>query len=429
MASQRSLNAVYDLFDLLSLPRPSAARAQRLANELDTGQRTLAQMRDALIQFIANEQGVSFDSALAYVIRRIFERHGVPIATSKETQQQRIARLVQEVKRGRSLHDIRAWVRDFAAEQQSRSPSPATSSGSTTKPATPATPEPTPDPATDPATGAGPDPKPVDWLERARTLFPWMPEPLLKVFADAWAETGDTEVALARMRQSPQYDRYFAGNRRPDGTFRMTEAEYMSTIRAYRTLLSDFGLNPDLFQKRFVSLIEGEVSPLELRERLGAAYEGIVANIPQVREFYARYGYDLSDAAIFASVIDPEIGDAILARRIAVAQVGGEGLARGFDVDLSFAERLADAGLSQQEARGFFARAEAELPTLETLARRHYDPDDTFDLGEFAELAVFGDSEQARRVRRLLDAEIALFSERLGSIAADDFRLTGLRAR
>lgn len=423
MASQRSLNAVYDLFDLLSLPRPSAARAQRLANELDTGQRTLAQMRDALIQFIANEQGVSFDSALAYVIRRIFERHGVPIATSKETQQQRIARLVQEVKRGRSLHDIRAWVRDFAAEQQSRSPSPATSSGSTTKPA-PATPEePTPDPETDP------DPKPVDWLERARTLFPWMPEPLLKVFADAWAETGDTEVALAQMRQSPQYDRYFAGNRRPDGTFRMTEAEYMSTIRAYRTLLSDFGLNPDLFQKRFVSLIEGEVSPLELRERLGAAYEGIVANIPQVREFYARYGYDLSDAAIFASVIDPEIGDAILARRIAVAQVGGEGLARGFDVDLSFAERLADAGLSQQEARGFFARAEAELPTLETLARRHYDPDDTFDLGEFAELAVFGDSEQARRVRRLIDAEIALFSERLGSIAADDFRLTGLRAR
>lgn len=421
MASQRSLNAVYDLFDLLSLPRPSAARAQRLANELDTGQRTLAQMRDALIQFIANEQGVSFDSALAYVIRRIFERHGVPIATSKETQQQRIARLVQEVKRGRSLHDIRAQVRQFAAEQ-SRSPSRATSSGSTTKP-TPATPEPTPDPATDP------DPKPVDWLEQARTLFPWMPEPLLKVFADAWAETGDTEVALARMRQSPQYDRYFAGNRRPDGTFRMTEAEYMSTIRAYRTLLSDFGLNPDLFQKRFVSLIEGEVSPLELRERLGAAYEGIIANIPQVREFYARYGYDLSDAAIFASVIDPEIGDAILARRIAVAQVGGEGLARGFDVDLSFAERLADAGLSQQEARGFFARAEAELPTLETLARRHYDPDDTFDLGEFAELAVFGDSEQARRVRRLIDAEIALFSERLGSIAADDFRLTGLRAR
>ena len=423
MASQRSLNAVYDLFDLLSLPRPSAARAQRLANELDTGQRTLAQMRDALIQFIANEQGVSFDSALAYVIRRIFERHGVPVATSKETQQQRIARLVQEVKRGRSLHNIRAQVRQFAAEQQSRSPSPATSSGSTTKPA-PATPEePTPDPATDP------DPKPVDWLEQARTLFPWMPEPLLKVFADAWAETGDKDVALARMRQSPQYDRYFAGNRRPDGTFRMTEVEYMSTIRAYRTLLSDFGLNPDLFQKRFVSLIEGEVSPLELRERLGAAYEGIVANIPQVREFYARYGYDLSDAAIFASVIDPEIGDAILARRIAVAQVGGEGLARGFDVDLSFAERLADAGLSQQEARGFFARAEAELPTLETLARRHYDPDDTFDLGEFAELAVFADSEQARRVRRLIDAEIALFSERLGSIAADDFRLTGLRAR
>lgn len=269
----------------------------------------------------------------------------------------------------------------------------------------------------------------ADYTDAARALLPWLPDELVRIYAEQWAETGDRELALAYMRQSDAYDQYFAGNRRDDGSFRMSEQEYMATMDAYSRVFEDFGLNSNVFIGRRVELLEGEVSPQELVQRLGAAYEGIVTNIPQVREFYAtQYGMQLSDAAIFASFIDPDVGDAILNRRISVAQIGGEGLARGLDVDLGFAERLDAGGVSQGQAREFFSQAEAQLPILERLVERHRDPDDSFDLGEFADLAIFGDSDQARRMRRLLDAEASTFTDQTGTIATqNDLTVSGLR--
>jgi hypothetical protein len=68
---------------------------------------------------------------------------------------------------------------------------------------------------------------------------------------------------------------------------------------------------------------------------------------------------------------------------------------------------------------------------LDDLARRHRDPDDTFDLNEFADANVFGDAAQTRRIRRLLRQEASLFSPReVGSVQIqDDFALTGLTPR
>lgn len=271
----------------------------------------------------------------------------------------------------------------------------------------------------------------ANFEEQTRLLFPWMPANLVKIYAEAWAETGDHNLALGTLRDSAEYEAFFVGIKREDDSLRMTEQEWFSTREAYTRLFSDFGLNPTLFQDRYVELMEGDVSPSELAARLGGAYEQIITNIPQVREFYANnFGVQMTDQAIFASFIDPDIGEGILQHRISVAQVGGQGLAHGFDVDLNFATSLADFGLSQQGAGEFFTSAEAQLPILETLALRHHDPDDTFDLGEFADAAIFGDSEEARRIRRLLDAEAASFTDQLGTVATgEDLAVTGLRPR
>lgn len=422
MATTQSIESVRSLFRLLNLPPPSADRLNRLANELEQpGGRTLGQMRDDLITWMANSQGISRDQVLTNIIRATFRRHGVAIATRNETEGQRLHRLREELKSGKlTLHQLDRNVAAFAPQQQTGGGGSGGGSGGGQPP--PEEPEPVAD--------EPPEKETVNYLEQVRTLYPWLPRELVKVFADAWTDTGDRDLAYATMQQSDAYEKYFPGNRRADGSVRMDEQTYFSTIDAYNRLLSDFGLNPKVFKGKFVNWIEGDVSPSEVAERLGSAYEQIVTNIPQVREFYAStYGIQMSDQAIFASFLDPDIGDAILNRRISVAQIGGEGLARGFDTDLvPFAERLADAGLSQQEARGFFAQAERQLPLLERLAERHADPDDTFDLGEFADAAIFGDSEQARRIRRLLDAEASLFSEQLGTFGVDEsMRLTGLR--
>lgn len=260
------------------------------------------------------------------------------------------------------------------------------------------------------------------------TLYPWLPPAMVKVFADAWAETGgNQELALATMRQHPDYDQYFPGNRRPDGSVRFDEGTWAATRDAYRRAFSDFQLNPDVFAERITALMEGEVSPRELIERLGAAQEQIVQNIPQVREFYAsQYGIEMTDAAILGSWIDPDIGRAVLDRRIAVAQVGGEALARGYQIDTGFADRLASGGVNQAQAREFFSSAESVLSTLDVLARRYRDPDDDFDLEEFAEAQIFGSAEQTDRIRRLLGAEQSSFSSNR-SVRSTGSALSGLR--
>ena len=276
-----------------------------------------------------------------------------------------------------------------------------------------------------------PEPEPIDFERKVAELYPWLPPELVKVFADAWAETGDQAQALARMRADPLYDQFFPGNRRNDGSLRMSEAEWFSTMEAYRRLFIEFGVNPDLFEGRFQELMEGSVSPNELAGRLGSAYELIITNIPEVKEFYARmFGLKMSDAAIFASFLDPDIGNDILSRRISIAQVGGEGLARGFDVTDAFAGRLADAGVDQLQARQLFTNAEGVVPTLNELARRFSDPDSDFDIEEFADASIFGDATQRRRIRRLFASETSLFSDVFGSVAtSDELAVTGITPR
>ncbi len=325
------------------------------------------------------------------------------------------------------------------------------------EPPTPPPPEEPPIPEPEPE----PEPEPLDYRRIVAELYPWLPPELVKIFADEWARTGDQELALAHMRSarrnigddqvgggSPDpndvigaggggvpgkniYDTYFPGNRRKDGSLRHTEQEWFAIMEAYRRLIIEFGLNADLFEGHFVKLMEGSVSPNELAGRLGSAYERIITNIPEVKEFYARqFGLELTDAAIFASFLDPDIGDAILNRRISVAQVGGEGLARGFDVTAAFAGRLANAGIDQETARGFFTNAEGRVPTLNELARRFADPDSDFDVTEFADAAIFGDASARRRVRRLLAGESSLFSDQFGAVAlSDEFAVTGITAR
>jgi hypothetical protein len=47
---------------------------------------------------------------------------------------------------------------------------------------------------------------------------------------------------------------------------------------------------------------------------------------------------------------------------------------------------------------------------MNVLAKRHADPDDTFDLNEFVASEIYDDPEQRRRIRRLVSQERSLFA-------------------
>tara|TARA_B100001939_G_scaffold109334_1_gene94486 strand:+ start:7782 stop:8606 length:825 start_codon:yes stop_codon:yes gene_type:complete len=258
-----------------------------------------------------------------------------------------------------------------------------------------------------------------EFLQLAKSLFPYLPDEVINKYVDYYAESDrNIDVALGKLRQDPVYDDYFPGNKRADRTVRYNEAEYLAVKESYKLSLEDYGLNPELFDDTFSNLIAGDVSPSEFKGRIDVVFEGIKSNIPQVKEFYsANYGIDLTDEAIFASAIKPELGEQILNKQVAVSQIGGEARRAGFGdiISLEKAQELQAAGITQAQARQLFQEAQLEVPRIQELqARGGREVEDVFGVEDFTEAAVFRSPEELEQVRVLEAEEASRFTPMTG---------------
>lgn len=247
---------------------------------------------------------------------------------------------------------------------------------------------------------------------------------ILQLWIEGVSEVGG-DTALEWIQASPEYDVIFPGNRREDGSLRHSEDVYFSIIESYERDLRNVGLNPDVFSGRFPELIEGEVSPDEFwQERVLPMYERITSLGPDLMSRYAAdYNLDMTPEALLAAALDPDLGSKILERRIALTELKAES-DRAFDTDLTnryapLIDEMLEFGVTQGTARNLFQDAAGLIPTLTTLASRHADPDDDFDLAEFTQASLFEDPVQKRRMRRLVAQEEATFA---GGAAIDFVR-------
>lgn len=106
-----------------------------------------------------------------------------------------------------------------------------------------------------------------------RADFPWMPEELIGVFIRAFDEHGNARAALRAVRDHPSYDRHFPGNRRQDGSFRFSEADYVRQDRAIRTTLDRLDIpvaNDDAIVQ---GAIESELDGRQFAQALGQTAE------------------------------------------------------------------------------------------------------------------------------------------------------------
>lgn len=278
--------------------------------------------------------------------------------------------------------------------------------------------------------GLTPDPNLVSQI---RILFPWLPDPLVQVYVEHYIQTGDSDLAWAFVRQSPEYDTFLPGMRRDDGTLRLRdEQEYFAVMEGYADVFRSYNLNPAFFEDRFVGLLVGDVAPDELdRDRIAPVYERVIESSPAIQADYSvRYGIELTPEAIVAAVLDPELGVRIINRQVAISEIAGEGAESGFGISDALVEQLYRAGTDRREADRLFSQAANVIPVLSTLARRHGDIDDTFDIGEFVSADIFNDPAQRRRMRRLVAQERSLFAN-VGAQTAFARRnvggITGLR--
>lgn len=268
-------------------------------------------------------------------------------------------------------------------------------------------------------------------LEKARALYPGLPDSFINLYVQYWEQTGDPQQAISKTRQDPAYDTIFPGNKTDRGQIRYDEVTYFALEDSYIGTLAEYGVpratSINLLQDRFVSLLENEVSANEFQQRVAAVYRGVQENIPQVKTFYAdNFGIDLDEQSIFLGALDPSVGEDIVAGKITTAQIGGEAARAGFTISLEEARRIQQFGLSQAEARRLFTQAQTQIPQIQELQEREgRTTDEVFDLDDFTEAVVFQGPEELEEIRRLQRSEESRFSP-VGGPARRGGRVTGL---
>lgn len=270
----------------------------------------------------------------------------------------------------------------------------------------------------------------LQMVSSMRALLAWLPSELLHIYINDWVNHGDAELAWGKVRTSPAYEAHFPGNRREDGSLRMSEQEYLSHREAFSRSLTQWGLNPQAFMNHHVDLVRGDVGVDEFRARLDAKVTGVLQNLPQVRQEFGRfYGIDaMDDTALIAAALDPQVGLDLLQGRIAASQVSAEASAAGFVRSRERAEHLTFAGgLDQMRARQLFSQAADAVPRFSRFAERFNEQRD-FGIEHFEEASIFGDLDERQRMRRLQASEEALFRQG-GTVRRDQTGLGGLRRR
>lgn len=117
--------------------------------------------------------------------------------------------------------------------------------------------------------GSAPSGPPIEsYLALLQSLgIPLTPE--ARAFAQQAAAGGWTrDEFMFRLRQTAMYRQAFPGIIAPDGTLRMTEAQYLATRRAYEDIAGQLGLR--LSDAQLAALFKNEVSVSEWRMRATA---------------------------------------------------------------------------------------------------------------------------------------------------------------
>ena len=263
-------------------------------------------------------------------------------------------------------------------------------------------------------------------------LVPWLKGKgdLLQSYTDAYVETGNGDFAIASVRQSEDYNKYYPGITRDDGSLRMTETEYETTREGYFRILLENGLNPTVFDAmgKVAELIAGDVDVPEFRTRIETTRTAFVDNpkADEIKAYYqANFGVDLSDNAVFAAALDPDMSRSILMNQIDQAELGAEAALRNLELNTNQAQRLLQAGITEEGATRLFARSADSIGRLSALSAQQ-GRKKAIDLDFVLESQVFQDPEEQRAEQQILAQQQSLSTAQMGARKTQGGAVAGL---
>ncbi len=230
---------------------------------------------------------------------------------------------------------------------------------------------------------------------------------------------------LRSIRGTTQYQTRFAGNKKrvEAGLPELSPAEYIGLENSYRNIMRFYNIPEDFYNSTddFTKLIEGNVDPAELNQRVQRGYAAVKQASPDViQQMKTLYGVEESELAAY--FLDPTRATAILTRRAEAAQTAAAARQGGIQLEASLAETIAAENISPERVRQGAATVTQQAQVRQALQAG----EETISEQEALQ-AEFGLSEAAaQRIRQRQRRRVSEF-EAGGGFVQTQAGVTGLR--
>jgi hypothetical protein len=221
------------------------------------------------------------------------------------------------------------------------------------------------------------------------------------------------------LQNTDAYKKRFSANqnRIKAGLRALTPAEYVGLEDQYQNVMRNYGLPSTYWTKDatgkqagFDKFLEGDVSAVELEDRIATAQQRVLNSNPEVLKALKQFYPDINNADILAYSLDPSKALTDIKRKVTAAEIGGAALAQGLQAQGGTAESLAGYGITKAQAQQGYQEVANILPRGSQLADIYGEQPYTQQTAETEVFNTQGSAEAAARRRKLKELEQASFS-------------------
>jgi hypothetical protein len=242
-----------------------------------------------------------------------------------------------------------------------------------------------------------------------------------------------------RLRETDAYKKRFSANaqRVAKGLRALSEAEYIGTEDQYQDVMRRYGMPESYYtkgemgiQSGFEKFLAGDVSAVELEDRIQTAQNRVVNSNPEVAKALKQFYPGISNGDILAYVLDPTNAIEQIKRKVTAAEIGGAAIQSGLNLgekpeDIArYAARAAElsaAGVTKAQAQQGFQTVAEVAPRGGQLAEIYKQDAYTQQTAEQEVFGLAGSVDAAKQRKKLTQLETAAFSGSagMGAIARD----------
>ena len=236
------------------------------------------------------------------------------------------------------------------------------------------------------------------------------------------SDVSPSQFALELQNTKSYKDRFAANeNRIKAGLRALSPAEYIGLEDQYQEIMRNYGLpasyytkDPTGKQAGFEKFIAGDVSAVELEDRIATAQKRVINANPEVTTALKQFYPDITNGDILAYTLDPTQGLESIKRKVTAAEIGGAALQSGLSANLARAEELGRYGVDKAAATAGYSTIGAGLQRGSQLAAIYQENPYTQSVAE-QEIFNIPGAEEARKARqKITGLEKATFGGQTG---------------